>query len=163
MGNLESRTFGTKGIDGNINYEVDLETPLWHDNASDNFIPQDAMCPYCGHYHPIDDMRIVGESKTEMGADANILGGYIYQKQKQFITYRCSRCNRIHSIAMWVHLVIGVLSIWGAIQLFQPSSLRWETYITPIVIGFIIAYIITVIDWFFIKIIFKVRRKPKVL
>ena len=111
MSNLENRTFGTKGIDGNINYEVDLEVPLWNEVQNDNYIPHDAMCPYCGCYHHINDMKIVGDSKTEIGVDANILGGYIYQRQKLFVTYRCQRCDKIHSIASWVLFIIGIICI----------------------------------------------------
>lgn len=157
MGNLANRTFGTKGIDGSINYEVDLEVPLWHENESN--IPRDALCPYCGHYYDIKSMKIVGESKTGMGVDSNILGGYIYQKQKHFVTLRCQRCDKIHGIAFCVHLVIGIVLIWLAIHLFQPRN--WDNYIAPIAIGFVITYIISTINWFFIKRFLKVRRKPK--
>jgi hypothetical protein len=73
----------------------------------------------------------------------------------------CSRCNKIHIIAGWIHFIVAVICIVIAISLSWKDAVSFEDYAFPILIAVIIAQIIRFVDWFFITLLFDVRRKPR--
>lgn len=125
------------------------------------FSKGDFRCDYCGKTYNIRDLHLSAESDHTYENTVTTFGRPAIKSSQNIYTVKlCTRCNKIHSIAGWVHCIVALLSIVIAIYVSWEEGASFDHYIFPICIAVIIAQIIRFVDWFFIKIIFDVRRKP---
>jgi len=151
-------------IAGKINsYFLNSESHLVHNigENSPNLKEKKFRCDYCGLFFPIDEMHISSESDSKYENSVGTLGRPIIKAtHKSYITKKCSRCNKFHSIAGWIHFFIHVIFISIAIYVCCRNKISFENLLHNIVIAVILAQIIRFIDWFIIKLFFNVNRKP---
>ena len=121
-------------------------------------------CDYCGGTFPKSELHYSLEQDTYYQQTVGTFGGNIIEgNSKQYMTKMCSRCNKFHTMADCLHIVLGLLCIGVAIYIpwKEGKSFSIENYLWPASIGFCVAYLISRIDWLFITLFFGVRRKPK--
>lgn len=127
-----------------------------HDKDDNYFI-----CDYCKcHFHK-KDLYLSTDHDTQYELKAGILGRAVMQKtEKVYWVNMCPRCHKVHTIAGRRHFVIHLILIILAIYLSWKDGASYDYYTYPVFFAVLIAQGIRFIDWFFIKLFFKVRRKP---
>lgn len=123
---------------------------------------EEFCCDYCGKLYSIRELHFSAEMDTKYESAVSTFGRpAIKSSHDIYMVKICSRCNKVHNIAGWIHFIVAIVCIVVAISLSWKDAVPFEDYAFPILIAIIIAQIIRFVDWFFITLLFDVKRKPR--
>lgn len=130
-----------------------------------NYKSRSSFCDYCGKSFSNRDLNIEIEDETvSSNLRSGSFGGMVIEHKWHYrLAQMCPRCKKVHKVVGWFHFLSWIiLSI--SIEVWGVSN--GETFDIGILLGRfffagICVFLISKINWLFIRLIFGVRRKPK--
>lgn len=151
--------------DINTNYNHQLLKKYLLLNNSD-YLSGHSFCDYCGKEYRNRDMHLeIEDESISNDIKSGLFGGMVVEKKWHYRTAKmCHRCKRIHKIIGGIHYFNGLVCIGFFLFAMWKSndSYSLEKGFQAILLFGFLVFVLSRIDWFIVKLILGVRRKPKV-
>lgn len=133
----------------------------------ENYKSRYSFCDYCGKSFSNRDINLEIEDETvSSDLKSGLFGGMVVEKKWHYrLAKMCPRCKKVHKVVGWFHylswiiLSIGFV-VWAVFVNGVPFGIG--ILIAPFFIVGLCVFFISRINWLFIRLIFGVRRKPKI-
>ncbi len=130
------------------------------------FLCGHSYCDYCGKECQNRDLHLEIEDETISSEQkSGMFGGIAIEKKWHYrVGKMCPKCRKVHKLVGRVHLINAIvlllLLVFAALKNDKPFEFD-ELFKSFLILALIIL-VLSRIDWFFVKLILGVRRKPKV-